>query len=97
MSGQLRKLFAKLTKLPSALPVLLGNGNIAKGWRAKQGMCTKQRREMLGFVFTPEMARREQSLEPHQERSKMCFNTKIKQSVATERLVSLPVLTSSSK
>lgn len=59
MSSQLRKPLAKLTKPPSGLLVLLGNGNIAKGWRAKQETCTKQHREMLGLAFTLEMARKE--------------------------------------
>jgi len=78
MSAQPRKPFAKLTKAPSVLRVLLGNRNIAKGWRAKQETCTKRCREMLGFVFTLETAPREQSLEPHRERNKTCFNIQIK-------------------
>lgn len=78
MSSQLRKPFAEFTKPPSALLVLLGNGNIAKGQRAKQETCTKRRREVLSFVFTLEMARRDRSLEPHGERNTMRFNIKIK-------------------
>lgn len=40
--------------------------------------CAQSDAEMLGFAFMLEMARREQSLEPHGERNKKHFNIKIK-------------------